>query len=160
MWNQMGSQCPLVLIGMKVFGHDELTAKHYYFGCSRPPDIDGIEIFHKDNQAIKHCSFIVMFCSLVIFIKHCDPINIRRPWATEVTMFCSEFIMTKTFKPIKTRRLGHPFDFTSFSARPVLTLGQRRVDTCTCILHTFKNISCEPIDYSTRLALTGLNGVH
>ena len=29
----------------------------------------------------------------------------------------------------------------------------------TCILHAFKNISREPIDYSTKLVLTGLNGV-
>ena len=27
------------------FGHDKLTAKHCYFRCSRPPDVDGIKIF-------------------------------------------------------------------------------------------------------------------
>ena len=48
--------------------------------------------------------FLLMFCSLVIFIKNVNPINIRRPWAPEITMFCSEVIMTKTFKLIKTRR--------------------------------------------------------
>ena len=37
------------------FGHDELTVKHCYFRCSRPPDVDGIKIFDKDNQATKHC---------------------------------------------------------------------------------------------------------
>ena len=36
------------------FGHDKLTAKHCYFRCSRPPDVDGIKIFDKDDQAIKH----------------------------------------------------------------------------------------------------------
>ena len=36
------------------FGHDELTAKHCYFRCSRPPDVDGIKIFDKDDQAAKH----------------------------------------------------------------------------------------------------------
>ena len=40
---------------LKSFGHDELTAKHY-FRCSRPPDVDGIKIFDKDDQAAKHCS--------------------------------------------------------------------------------------------------------
>ena len=35
-----------------------------------------------------------MFCGLVIFIKHFDPINIRRPWTSEIAMFCSEVIMT------------------------------------------------------------------
>ena len=36
------------------FCHDELTAKHCYFRCSRPPDVDGIKIFDKDDQATKH----------------------------------------------------------------------------------------------------------
>ena len=36
------------------FGHDELTVKHWYFRCSRPPDVDGIKIFDKDDQATKH----------------------------------------------------------------------------------------------------------
>ena len=36
------------------FGHDELTAKRCYFRCSRPPDVDEIKIFDKDDQATKH----------------------------------------------------------------------------------------------------------
>ena len=36
------------------FGHDELTAKHCYFRSSRSPDVDGIKIFDKDDQATKH----------------------------------------------------------------------------------------------------------
>ena len=64
---------------LESFGHDELTAKHCYFRCSRPPDVDGIKIFDKDEQATKHHSVILMFCSLVIFIKNFDPINIRMP---------------------------------------------------------------------------------
>ena len=60
-------------------GHDELTAKHYYFRCSRPSDVDRIKLFDKDDQAAKHSSFILMFCGLVIFIKNFHPINIRRP---------------------------------------------------------------------------------
>ena len=39
---------------LESFGHDELTAKHCYFRCSRPPDVDGIKIFEKDDQAAKH----------------------------------------------------------------------------------------------------------
>ena len=35
------------------FSHHELTAKHCYFRCSKPPDVDGIKIFDKD-QATKH----------------------------------------------------------------------------------------------------------
>ena len=40
------------------FGHDELTAKHCYFRCSRPSDVDGIKIFDKDDQATKYCSLL------------------------------------------------------------------------------------------------------
>ena len=57
------------------FGHDEFTAKHCYFRCSRPPDVDRIKIFDKDDQATKHCYFIVMFSSLVIFIKILTPLT-------------------------------------------------------------------------------------
>ena len=32
-------------------GHDDLTAKHCYFKCSRTSDVDGIKIFDKDDQA-------------------------------------------------------------------------------------------------------------
>ena len=64
------------------FGHDELTAKHCYFRCSRPRDVDGIKIFDKDDQATKQCFFIVMFCGLVIFIKNFDPINFREALST------------------------------------------------------------------------------
>ena len=51
---------------LESFGHDELTAKHCYFRCSRPPDVNGM-------------------------------IKMTRPQNT----------------------VGRPFDFTSFSARPV-----------------------------------------
>ena len=36
---------------LESFGHDEFTAKHCYFRCSRPPDVDGIKFFDKDDQA-------------------------------------------------------------------------------------------------------------
>ena len=38
------------------FGHDELSAK-CYLRCSRPSNVDMIDIFDKDDQATKHCSF-------------------------------------------------------------------------------------------------------
>ena len=61
------------------FSHDDLTAKCYYYKCSRPADVYGIKIFDKDDQAATRCSFILMICCMVIFIKNFDPINIRRP---------------------------------------------------------------------------------
>ena len=39
---------------LESFGHNDLTAKHCYFRFSRPPDIDRIKIFDKDDQAAKH----------------------------------------------------------------------------------------------------------
>ena len=36
------------------FSHNKLTAKHCYFRCSRPADVDGIKLFDKDDQAAKH----------------------------------------------------------------------------------------------------------
>ena len=80
--------------------------KHCYFRCSRPPDVDGITILDKDDQAAKLCSFMLMFCSLVIFFKKFDHINIRRPWVPEITMFC-----------IKTRRHWLPIWFYIFFSK-------------------------------------------
>ena len=60
-----------------------------YFRCSRPPDVDGIKTFDKDEHVAKHCSFIIlMFCDLqlVIFIKKFDPINIKRSRALEISV--------------------------------------------------------------------------
>ena len=39
---------------LESFSHDELTVKHYCYRCSRPPDVDEIKIFGKDDQAAKH----------------------------------------------------------------------------------------------------------
>ena len=39
---------------LESFGHDELIAEHCYFRCARSPDVDGIKIFGKDDQAAKH----------------------------------------------------------------------------------------------------------
>ena len=74
-----GQPMPPSFDSFESFGHDEVTAKHCYFRCSRSPDVDGIKIFDEDNQAAKHCSFILMACGLVVFIKTFDPINIKRP---------------------------------------------------------------------------------
>ena len=42
----------------KSFGHDNLTAKHCYFRCSVPPNVDGIKIFDKNDQATKTLFFL------------------------------------------------------------------------------------------------------
>ena len=38
--------------------HDESTARHCYFRCARPPDVDGIKIFDKDDQATKQYIYL------------------------------------------------------------------------------------------------------
>ena len=40
---------------LESFVHDKITAEHCCFRCSRPPDVDKIKIFDKDQQAAKHC---------------------------------------------------------------------------------------------------------
>ena len=35
------------------FIHDELNSKHCHFSCSRPPDVVGVKIFDKDDQAAR-----------------------------------------------------------------------------------------------------------
>ena len=37
------------------FSYDRLTVKHCYLSCSRVPDVDGIGILDKDDQATEHC---------------------------------------------------------------------------------------------------------
>ena len=36
------------------FNHDDLTAKHCYFRCSRPPEVDEIKFSDKDDQTTNH----------------------------------------------------------------------------------------------------------
>ena len=112
--------------------------------CTRSPNVDGIKIFDKDDQAAKHCyRYRIMFCGLVIFIKNFDPINIRRPCAHKITMFCSEVMMIKSFNPIKSRRpwppisISHLFQQGPFSSWPLLFLHLG----CFCLDFTsfFKN---------------------
>ena len=40
----------LLLVKKRIinFDHHDLTEKHCYLGCSRPPEVDGIKIFDKD----------------------------------------------------------------------------------------------------------------
>ena len=51
MHNQNGQSWPPAFDRFKSFGHNDLT-----FRYSRPPDVDGIKIFNKDDHASKHCS--------------------------------------------------------------------------------------------------------
>ena len=64
-----------------------------------------------------------MFCSLVIIIKTFDPMNIRKPWAPEITMFCSEVMMIRIFNPIKSRRPWPTISISYLFQQGVLALG-------------------------------------
>ena len=44
-----GRPMPTGFDRLESFGHDELNAKHCYFRYLRPPDVDGIKMFDKDN---------------------------------------------------------------------------------------------------------------
>ena len=108
----MCGQGLLLLIDLK-FDHDDLTANHYYFWCSRPSDVNGIKWFDKDDKTtnlnikIKEHCFMAWPCLLY---QHLD---------TKNSNVCSKVIVTKTFiKPIlNLSKAGSPaahFDFSSF----------------------------------------------
>ena len=125
----MGSQRLLVLIGLEVLVMMTWLKNIVISSSQGLLMLIGSKFLIKMTRLEDIVLFILMFCGRVILIKNFDPLNIRRPWTPEITKFCSEFIMTKTFKPIKARRLGCPFDFISFSARPVLVLGHSFFNT-------------------------------
>ena len=99
----MGGQCLLILIGLKALVMMNSLQNIVISGAQDLLMLMGSKFLIKMTRP-QNTVFILMFCELVIFIKNFNPINIRKPWAHEITTFCSEFIMTKAFKPIKTRR--------------------------------------------------------
>ena len=86
-------------------------------------DVDGIKNLDEDDQATKHCSFILMFCGLVIFIKNFDPINTRRLCAPGITMLCSKVLMVNLLILSKAGALGCPFQFHIFFNKAFLVFG-------------------------------------
>ena len=102
---------------LESFGHDELTAKHCYFRCSRPPDVDGIKFFDKDDQAVKHKDkkqvdiLISKNQALqVLYLKHIKPLHklpAELPWIEThenliptndiVQFYCYITIVNKTY---------------------------------------------------------------
>ena len=135
-WNRNGRPRPPAFDKTKIFDHHDLTAKHCYFGCLRSPD--GTKLLIKMTRW-KTLRWKTMFCSLVIFIKNFDPINIKRPWAPEITMFGGEVMMIKIFSPIKSRRpwspilISHLYPQGLFSSWPLLFLHLG----CFCLDFTF-----------------------
>ena len=118
----MGGQCLLALIGLKVLAMMNSLQNIVISGAQGLLMLMGSKFLIKMTRP-QNIKIKTVFCSLVIFIKNVDPINIRRSWAPEITMFCSEFIMTKTFKPIKTRRHWLPIWFYIFFSKACLVLG-------------------------------------
>ena len=111
-----------------------------YFRCSRPPDVDGIKTFDKDEHVAKHCSFIILMfydLQLVILIKNFDPINIKRLRALEITVFCSDVIMNKAVIPIKNMRPWLPIWFHSTN-QDLLVLG-----------HSFLYLGCLCLNFTS-----------
>ena len=114
MWDQNGWPRHTAFDTFKSFNHEYLMAKHCYIGCSKPPNVDEIKNFDKDDQATKHCSFTLKFCGMMIFTKNVDPINIRQPWALKI-MFC--------LKPIKSSRVWPTILISHLFCRPFVVLG-------------------------------------
>ena len=116
MWNQKGSQCLLVLTSLKVLVMMNSLHNIVISVAQRLLMLMGSKVLIKMTrpQNIKIKNSVLWPDHL--YQKY-DPINIRRPWAPEITMFCSEFIMTKTFKSIKTRRHWPPIWFHIFFSK-------------------------------------------
>ena len=71
----MGGQGLLVLIGLKIFVMMTSLQNIVISGAQGLLMLMGSKFLNKDDQAAKHCFFLLMF----IFIKNFDPINISRP---------------------------------------------------------------------------------
>ena len=68
-WNQNGRPRLPAFNNFKSFGHDNLTIKHCYFRCSRPPGVDMIKNFNKDNQVAKIVLFTLIFVAWLFLQK-------------------------------------------------------------------------------------------
>ena len=53
-WNQNDQPRPPAFDRLKSFDYNDFTVKHCDSRCSKSPDVDGIKILEKDNQATKH----------------------------------------------------------------------------------------------------------
>ena len=150
-WNQMGSQWFLVLIGLKVLVMMNSLQKHCYFRCLRPPDIDGIKFFDKDDQAAKRCFYLNVFQPGHLYQKFWSHQHqeVLSTWNNNVLAVSSSWPKLSTLS--KPRGIGCPFDFTSFSTRPVLVLGHsffiamfmfmlHVVQVPCCVLHEMSHV--------------------
>ena len=63
----MGDHGLLLLIDIKVLVKMISLQNIVISGAQRPPDVDEVKIFDKDDQAIKHCSFYLN----VLWLGHC-----------------------------------------------------------------------------------------
>ena len=100
------------MVWFKRFDNDDLTTKHCYFGYTRSSDVDDIKILIKMTRLQNIVLFILMFSSLLIFIKKFDLINIED---LEHMMLCNEVIMIKLLNLPKAESLGSPLQLHIFS---------------------------------------------
>ena len=80
------------------FSYDDLTAKHCYFRCSRPPDVDGIKIFGKDDQAAKHQGLLVLI-GLKVLVMMTSLQNIVISGAQGLLMLLGSKFLIKMIRP-------------------------------------------------------------
>ena len=102
----MGGQGLLVYIRrFESFGHDNLTAKPCYYRCSRPPHVDGIKIFGKDDQATKHQGLLVLI-GLKVLVMMTSLQNVVISGAQGLLMLMGSKTLIKMTRPqnIKNKR--------------------------------------------------------
>ena len=123
MWNQMGGQCRLVLIGLKVLIMMNSLQNIVISGAQGLLMLIGSKFLIKMTRPQNTVFYLDVLQPGHLYQKFWSH-QLRRPWAPKITMLCSEFIMTKTFKPIKTRRHWPPIWFHIFFSKACLVLGR------------------------------------
>ena len=83
-------------------------------------DVDGINIFDKDDQAAKHLNKIEQ--CFVAWLSLCQKLH-QEAWSTSKNNVYSEVIMAKTLNLSKVGGLGCPFQFHVFFNKAYLVLG-------------------------------------
>ena len=86
-WNQLGSQGHLLLIGIIVLVIITSVENIIISGAQGLIMLMRSKPFIRITRLQNIVLFILMLCGLVIFIKNSDPINTRNPWAPEITIF-------------------------------------------------------------------------
>ena len=125
MWNWIEWPKPPAFDKIKNFNHHDLTAKHCYLGAQGLLMLMNFAL-DKDDQATKHCSFILNVLRPGHFYQTSWSHQHQETLSTRNNNVCIEVMMIKIFNPIQSRRpwppnsISHLFQQGLFSSWPLL----------------------------------------